>query len=80
MVSSKFIAWVRNSLLGHIALVEIIGWIPVSAIFLTMFYLDGDLTFSWALYVVFLAALCIAVVGILVWFIFTSPSIKKSRP
>jgi hypothetical protein len=75
---NKFLVWARKSALGHVALFEVIGFLPFTLVFLALFYSDGTLTLSWAAYTAFLSFLCMATIGLLCWFTFTRPLARKA--
>lgn len=70
-MQGRFSLWMKNSLLGHIVLSELIGTPIVSIILIGMFYYDGGITFGWALYTVFVSALGMAMMGAFLWFFIT---------
>ena len=76
---STLVSWARKSALGHVALCELIGAPALSLVLLGLFYSDGTLTLSWAIYTVFLSFLCMAASGLLLWFTFTRPLSKRAN-
>lgn len=64
-------AWARRSLFGHVALCQLIGTIPISAMYLGLSYSDGTFTVGRALWTVLLVVLCMAWVGLVLWFMVT---------
>ncbi len=71
-----FVTWLARSLLGNITgsvLAWVIIYYPIMA---ALIYSEGDLTFSWALYMLGLSVLGGAIVGIVGWFGATRPFIK----
>jgi hypothetical protein len=77
MPGRDFVQWCRGSALGHVALYEVLGLVPVSEIFIALKYKDGTHTFPWALYIVFLTACSLVVAALLSWFTITKP---RRRP
>lgn len=78
MARHKFLKWCSTTLAGHLVLFALPFWLVMSAIFLIVNYLDGTLTFSWAINIV-LTSLVGGVIGaVLVWFTLTSPLIKAT--
>ena len=75
---NAFVVWARQSALGHVALSEVIGFVPLSLVFLGLDYSDGTLTLDWALYTIFMSFVCMSVGGLLCWFTLTKPMIKRA--
>jgi len=67
----RFVAWARSSLFGHVTLCQLIGTVPISGMYLGLSYSDGTLTLESALWTVLLVILCMAWVGLILWFTIT---------
>lgn len=68
MDKKRFLKWARTSALGNVALFELIGLVPISLMYLGLFYSDGTLTLNWAIYTVFLCFACLALAALLYWY------------
>ena len=77
MAAKDFIRWSRKSAVGHIALCEAIGLIPLSALCIELNYSEGTLTYSWAIFCVFVCACGMVILGLLNWFTIVKP---RARP
>jgi len=68
-----------SSLLGHIALFEIVFSLPFFLYFLHQHYLEDTLTVEWAIYLAVIWAVGGAVVAGFVWFTVSLGLIKRQR-
>jgi hypothetical protein len=75
--SKSWLEWVRQSALGHVLFLEVIGALPISTIYIVLFYMDGTLTFGWAIYTFFATIGCLALAALMYWFVLTRPRLRK---
>ena len=74
-----FFKWASASLLGHIALTEMLFSLPLFLVFLDANYDEGTLTLAWALHIALVAALFGVVGAALVWYTISLPLIKQRK-
>jgi uncharacterized integral membrane protein len=79
MARRKFLKWCSTTLAGHLVLFALPFWIVLSTTFLIMNYLDGTLTFSWAISIILTGLIGGIIVAVLVWFTLTSRLIKATN-
>jgi hypothetical protein len=68
-----------SSLRGHIALAEIFVGLPLGVLFIYQNYMQGTLTFQWALWCVFLGAAAGLIWAVIFWYTLSLPLLKKYR-
>ena len=62
---------------GHIAVFEVVWALPMALFFLHQTYTQGDLTFDWALWIIFLTAIGGVTVGTFMWYVVTRPRLRE---
>ena len=77
MRRSKFIAWARTSLSGHVALFEVVFGIPIALLMIVLNYTEGTLTFGWAVWIVGSCAAISIILAVAIWTTLTLPRIKR---
>jgi hypothetical protein len=72
-----FFKWASFSLLGHVALSEVIAALPFFLVMLFLNYSEGTLSLEWALWI-FGVSVVMGVVGaVLIWYTISLPLIKR---
>lgn len=75
----KFFKWASSSLLGHVALTELVFSLPLFLVFLDSNYEDGTLNLAWALYMALIWALLGVAGAALLWHTISLPLIKRRK-
>ncbi len=71
------LSWMRNTLLGHVVLYEILVAPPLAFVFIARNYHDGTLTTSWALFIVVVSIVAALFLAVTSFFLLTAPVKKK---
>lgn len=77
MLRSKFFRWGSTSLVGHLALFELMCGMPLFFISVATMYSDRLLTMASALYMAFVCSALVAVGAALLWYTFSKPLLKR---
>jgi hypothetical protein len=77
MAIRKFFKWCVSSLPGHIVLFALTFSVPMLIAGLTLNYMDGTLTWDWAPYIALYCALGGFAVAVVIWFVLTSPLLRR---
>ena len=72
----KLLKRASSSLLGHVALCEVVFSAPLFVIFLGRSYTEGNLSVTWAAYLLFVWAVAGVVSAVAFWFMVSLP-LKK---
>jgi hypothetical protein len=78
MSVGKLLNRASSSLLGHVALSELVFSAPLFLIFLGQSYTEGNLTVSWAAYLLLVWAGSGVVGAAAFWYVVTLPLIKRT--
>jgi peptidoglycan/LPS O-acetylase OafA/YrhL len=79
LIVSKFRKWASTSLIGHIALLQLIFALPFYLIFLRRIYLQGGLTVGWGLYMACVVTAASVVSATLIWYTVSRPLIEGRK-
>jgi hypothetical protein len=63
-----FLKWASSSLVGHIALFQLLGALPMFILFVYLNYSEGTLTFSWGIWIAFVAGCFGLFMALFFWF------------
>jgi hypothetical protein len=79
MRRGQFFSWARTTLVGHMVVIGVPFMLAEMAVFLALFYSEGTLTMAWTIHMVIVTSGLGAVGGLLVWYIFTLPRIRRGK-
>jgi hypothetical protein len=63
-----FLKWCSSSLRGHIVLYQLLGAVPMFILFTYLNYTEGTLTFSWGIWIAFVAECFALFMALFQWF------------
>ena len=79
MQTRDFLKWVGSSLLGHIALSELLFSMPLFLLGLSLNYSEGTITVAWSFYIAIVCALGGIIFALLFWYTVSVPLIKRRK-
>lgn len=73
----NFLKWLGTSLSGHVCLAVVLVSFPLFGVLSSLNYSEGTLTVRWAVWIFFISCISDVVVGVLLWYTFSRPLIKR---